>query len=110
MRVRLQIIELILIFIIAVVTLLTEPPLPLLAIPFLIIILMRTIFEVDGSRRALVRSNKQLAEMDKMKTLFLASMTHMKIATTRLKKKREKSGINEKRKSVLLNLLDWRAM
>jgi signal transduction histidine kinase len=40
------------------------------------VLLMRTIFEIDGSRRALVKSNKQLADIDKVKTLFIASMSH----------------------------------
>ena len=37
---------------------------------------MRTIYEIDETRRNLAVSNKQLAEIDRIKTLFIASMTH----------------------------------
>jgi len=43
MDTKLHIIELLLILLIAIVTIITQSPLPLLAIPFLIIITMRTI-------------------------------------------------------------------
>jgi len=45
-KLKLEIAEISLIFIISVITLITQPPLPLLAIPFLIIMSMRTIFQI----------------------------------------------------------------
>jgi signal transduction histidine kinase len=39
-------------------------------------LLMQTIYEVDESRRHLMVTNRQLAEIDRIKTLFIASMTH----------------------------------
>ncbi len=43
---KLRIIELILIFVIGVITLIFSPPIPLLGIPFVIIIGMRSVFMI----------------------------------------------------------------
>ena len=42
-KAKIQLAEILLVFLIAIVTVVTQPPLPLLAIPFLIIIAMRSV-------------------------------------------------------------------
>jgi len=54
MNFKLSILELSIITIIGIVTVILQPPIPLLSIPFLIIIALRTIFLLLGEKYSIV--------------------------------------------------------